>query len=287
MDCRGMEDQTSVVSQARIDNVGRASCRPSVDTSVDAAGTSACATCLRHGEWPVIVKESARDDTSTSSNGEEVGAAGRTAGMGLVWISDGLDQRQSGMFKPHGAASAAPGASGAGQNWSAGLTTFACRMGHVPGVARRLRAGRGSPKMRAVNGLVTAALAIVPLALLVDQLSASHRPAGEAPPAAGSPAGLVIDYPAEGSIFPPDILPPTFLWHDPGENVSHWQIEVTFGDGSRRMRVRSEGERMSIGPIDERCLNAGGIRPELTTEQASTHTWKPDEEVWRRSRSTR
>lgn len=117
--------------------------------------------------------------------------------------------------------------------------------------------------MRVVNGLVTMALAIVPLALVVDQLGASHRPAGEAPPAASSPAGLVIDYPAEGSIFPPDILPPTFLWHDSSENVSHWQIEVTFGDGSRRMRVLSEGERMSIGPIDERCLNAGGIRPEV------------------------
>jgi tetratricopeptide (TPR) repeat protein len=134
--------------------------------------------------------------------------------------------------------------------------------------------------MRAVSGLVTAALAIVPLALVVDQLGASHRPAGETPPVAVSPARLVIDYPSEGSIFPPDILPPTFLWHDPGENVSHWQIEVTFGDGSRRMRVRSEGQRMSVGPIDQRCLNAGGIRPELTPEQASTHTWKPDEEIW-------
>src|ERR1039458_8825982 len=117
-------------------------------------------------------------------------------------------------------------------------------MGHVPGAARRLRAGWGSPEMRAVSGLVTAALAIVPLALVVDQLGASHRPAGETPPVAVSPARLVIDYPSEGSIFPPDILPPTFLWHDPGENVSHWQIEVTFGDGSRRMRVRSEGERI-------------------------------------------
>ncbi|MGD0580806.1 MAG: hypothetical protein ABSC08_17995, partial [Bryobacteraceae bacterium] len=134
--------------------------------------------------------------------------------------------------------------------------------------------------MRAVNGLVTAALAIVPLALLVDQLGASHRPAGAAPPPSGSQAGLVIDYPSEGSIFPPDILPPTFLWHDPSENVSHYQIEITFGDGSRRMRVQTEGERMSVGEIDERCLNAGGIRPELTPEQASTHTWKPAEEIW-------
>ena len=28
------------------------------------------------------------------------------------------------------------------------------------------------------------------------------------------PAAITVDYPANGSIFPPEITPPTFIWHD-------------------------------------------------------------------------
>ena len=37
------------------------------------------------------------------------------------------------------------------------------------------------------------------------------RPAVGAPKA---PRPITVDYPEEGSIFPPEITPPTFLWHD-------------------------------------------------------------------------
>jgi hypothetical protein len=33
--------------------------------------------------------------------------------------------------------------------------------------------------------------------------------------AAGSPATIMIDDPAQGSIFPPDTDSPTFAWRDP------------------------------------------------------------------------
>ena len=31
------------------------------------------------------------------------------------------------------------------------------------------------------------------------------------------PTSLTIDYPLNGSVFPPEITPPTFLWRDPAE----------------------------------------------------------------------
>ena len=64
------------------------------------------------------------------------------------------------------------------------------------------------------------------------------------------PAPIAIDYPAEGSIFPPDITAPTFLWRDPNQDSAAWRIDVEFGDGSAAIHVNSQGDRMRIGEID-------------------------------------
>ena len=45
----------------------------------------------------------------------------------------------------------------------------------------------------------------------------------------GSLAKITVDYPLEGSIFPPDITPPTFLWRDANESAKRWVISVSFG----------------------------------------------------------
>ncbi len=100
-------------------------------------------------------------------------------------------------------------------------------------------------------------------------------------PAAGEPASSVtIDYPLQGSIFPPEFPAPTFLWRDSNAQATEWQIEIAFGDDSRALRVKSAGERMKIGEIDPRCVSATNKPPELTPEQAAAHTWTPDEKTW-------
>src|ERR1039458_4087672 len=43
---------------------------------------------------------------------------------------------------------------------------------------------------------------------------------------------ITVDYPEEGSIFPPEITPPTFLWRDASNGVLSWTIDVAFSDGS-------------------------------------------------------
>jgi tetratricopeptide (TPR) repeat protein/Tol biopolymer transport system component len=97
----------------------------------------------------------------------------------------------------------------------------------------------------------------------------------------GAPAATIaIDYPADGSIFPPDIIAPTFLWRDPDPNITRWRIEVTFLNGGSPIRVDSRGERMEIGEIDPRCVSPTNELPKLTAEQAAAHTWKPDAQTW-------
>jgi len=99
--------------------------------------------------------------------------------------------------------------------------------------------------------------------------------------AAGPLAKLVIDYPADGSIFPPEITPPTFLWHEESSAATHWVVEVQFGDRSTPLRVEAAGEHQRMGEIDPEA-GAGGMVVPLTPEQAAMRTWKPDAGTWAR-----
>jgi tetratricopeptide (TPR) repeat protein len=94
------------------------------------------------------------------------------------------------------------------------------------------------------------------------------------------PAAITIDYPAEGSIFPPDICAPTFLWRDANPNASAWRIEVRFADGAKPLKVTAPGPLMKVGEIDPRAVGNTNKLPELTPEQAASHTWSPDAATW-------
>jgi Tfp pilus assembly protein PilF len=98
--------------------------------------------------------------------------------------------------------------------------------------------------------------------------------------AGGNPAALTIDYPLNESIFPPEITPPTFIWHDAAKAANLWRIDATFADGSARMRFESRGPRLSIGEIDPRTVSPNNELPKLTDEQASAHTWIPNVKAW-------
>jgi tetratricopeptide (TPR) repeat protein len=95
------------------------------------------------------------------------------------------------------------------------------------------------------------------------------------------PHPITVDYPLEGSVFPPDFAPPTFLWRDPGPRATAWAIDVAFGAGAApSLHVTSRGEMLQVGEIDERAVGKTNELPRLTPEQAAAHTWRPDPETW-------
>ena len=98
--------------------------------------------------------------------------------------------------------------------------------------------------------------------------------------AAGPPSAISVDYPADGSIFPPEFPAPTFLWRDSAAPAASWAIDVSFADGSPARHIRTPGGRMQVGPIDPRCIGPTNRLPELTPEQAAAHTWTPDAATW-------
>jgi hypothetical protein len=106
-------------------------------------------------------------------------------------------------------------------------------------------------------------------------LSASAHATPE-PPRALSP--ISIDYPENGSFFPPGITPPTFLWRDAAG--TSWTIDVTFADKSAPIHAVSKGEHMKLGAIDPDCVADSNKPPKLTLRQAATWAWTPDAATW-------
>ena len=88
---------------------------------------------------------------------------------------------------------------------------------------------------------------------------------------AGKPSGTIaIDYPFNGSIFPPEIVAPTFLWNDPSPGAEKWVLAVGFDSSDARMYVLTSGNP-SVPLLDSEC-----IRPNNRWEEPLHQAWTPD-----------
>ena len=109
-------------------------------------------------------------------------------------------------------------------------------------------------------------------------------------------AAITVDYPGDGSIVPPDLAPPTFLWHDAaaaggdaaagasatagaGPAADAWYVGVDLGGGAR-IDLLVPGGAPPQGAIDERCISERNEIYKPTPYQASAQSWKPDPAVW-------
>ena len=127
------------------------------------------------------------------------------------------------------------------------------------------------------SGIVTVFTGMIATVAIIF-VSTERHPVVRA--AEGNLAAITIDYPLSGSIFPPEITPPTFIWRDAAQATRMWRIEVVFADGSPNMVMESQGEPWKIGEIDQRCISPNNELPHLTPEQAAAHTWIPDPAAW-------
>jgi len=91
-----------------------------------------------------------------------------------------------------------------------------------------------------------------------------------------SGAGILVDYPEEASVFPPEFPPPTFLWRD-SSRADFWRIRVTFGDGRAAIHAQSRGAPPRLGVIDPDCVAPTNEPPQVTPGQ---HAWVPDAATW-------
>ena len=105
---------------------------------------------------------------------------------------------------------------------------------------------------------------------------ASAVPAARSPEKAKSP--VTIDYPEDGSIFPPGITPPTIIWRDAA--ATSWKITISFANKAPSIHAEPRRDHFHFGPIDPDAEAPTNELPKLTPEQAASWIWKPDAETW-------
>ena len=93
-------------------------------------------------------------------------------------------------------------------------------------------------------------------------------------------AAVIVDYPADASIVPPDLAAPTILWHDATPDADRWLVDVSFGEGGPRLSVLVPGEPPPEGVIDPRAVAENNEIYAGTPYQASARSWKPEAAVW-------
>jgi len=91
---------------------------------------------------------------------------------------------------------------------------------------------------------------------------------------------LTIDYPLDESIFPPEIVPPTILWHDPTQTADTWLVEFVLADGQTWAGAFVPGDPPPQGEIDPRCIADTNEIYLGTPYQQSAKAWTVNEMVW-------
>lgn len=91
---------------------------------------------------------------------------------------------------------------------------------------------------------------------------------------------LVIDYPPNEAIFPPEIIPPTILWHDSAEPADTWLVEFTVGDGQAWVGALVPGSPPPQGEIDPRCIAETNEIYRGTPYQQSAKSWTVHDNIW-------
>ncbi len=92
------------------------------------------------------------------------------------------------------------------------------------------------------------------------------------------PAPITIDYPVEGAVFPPGMVAPTFVWHDPAASAERWIVEIACTGRKRPIRVQADGAR-EAPEIDRRCVTESNVLAETAYEATARH-WTPDAATW-------
>ncbi|HSQ01268.1 MAG TPA: tetratricopeptide repeat protein [Candidatus Dormibacteraeota bacterium] len=109
-----------------------------------------------------------------------------------------------------------------------------------------------TPRSVVVAAAIPVALAAGLLLASCDHAPNARQSSAATPAADAAAAHLQITYPPEGTLFPPEIVAPTFLWEDKAADVDRWNVVV-----------RDDG---------------GG---EVLRESVDAPRWRPSEERWR------
>jgi len=77
-------------------------------------------------------------------------------------------------------------------------------------------------------------------------------------------SGLTISYPLDDTLFPPEIVPPTFRWNDDISESKTWLITVKFQDDKERLDFLSHTPQWTPEPRDWEAIKKRSLEKEAT-----------------------
>jgi len=93
-------------------------------------------------------------------------------------------------------------------------------------------------------------------------------------------AALKIDYPLPDSIFPSDMVAPTFVFHDSEGGAKAWFVDISIAGEAGHLYVLTDGRRAKK-EIDPLCASPNNVYQE-PAYQAAAKEWKASAELWNR-----
>jgi tetratricopeptide (TPR) repeat protein len=96
----------------------------------------------------------------------------------------------------------------------------------------------------------------------------------------GERSKITIDYPFDESVFPSEIVAPTFLWHDEDAGADLWLIEVVFASRPHSIYVITAGVQAEPY-IDPEAVSSTNEHYKRSDYDISARAWTPDGSTWR------
>ncbi|MBF0433619.1 MAG: tetratricopeptide repeat protein, partial [Fibrobacteria bacterium] len=100
-------------------------------------------------------------------------------------------------------------------------------------------------------------------------IASSNRP---------GPVPLIINYPFDKSLFPPDFTMPLFVWHDMVKTVDSWLVDVSFEGLTGHFLILTEALRVKQN-LDSACIRENNNIPEAAYDLAARN-WAPEPALW-------
>jgi Flp pilus assembly protein TadD len=105
----------------------------------------------------------------------------------------------------------------------------------------------------------------------------------EAASGGNDPPSLVVDYPLDGAVFPPDMASPTFTWSDPAPDADTWLIDVARPGSEDHLYVLTQGATPPRARDDDpRTASETAAAYNPPAPAVPARRWMPDEETWER-----
>lgn len=95
-----------------------------------------------------------------------------------------------------------------------------------------------------------------------------------------SPADITLDYPFASSVFPPDLIAPTFLWHDPSTDADTWVVEIRWTNQPEPTYLITDGAQTPL-VIDAEAVNSVNEEYQRPEYEKSAKAWTPAPETWK------